>query len=83
MPTDADSQLLRHELVFLAGALGVARPKQTYGDNAPLRIRRRTFVNGHAADVLPGACASSAPLVSGQAGSAASSAHGMGLGRTS
>ena len=26
MPTDTDSQLLRHELAFLAGPLGVARP---------------------------------------------------------
>ncbi len=26
MPTDTDSQLLRHELAFLAQSLGVARP---------------------------------------------------------
>ncbi|HUZ53139.1 MAG TPA: hypothetical protein VMU94_11500, partial [Streptosporangiaceae bacterium] len=63
MPTDTDSQLLRHELAFLAGSLGVAGLTQTYGDNAPLQISRRAFVNGLAAsaDVPPGPSASSAP----------------------
>jgi dipeptidyl-peptidase-4 len=60
MPADAGSQLLRHELAFLAESLGLT---QTYGDNAPLQIGRRAFVNGLAAlpDVRLGPSASSAP----------------------